>query len=68
MDDGRPFNDNRYYISSEKIKKLGWSQNKTKEDISCALRSNKNHQFQNLLSNLKDNLEPLALEFTIITL
>ena len=33
VDDGRPFNDNRYYISSEKIKKLGWSQNKTKEDI-----------------------------------
>lgn len=33
VDDGRPFNDNRYYISSEKIKELGWSQKKTNRDI-----------------------------------
>jgi dTDP-glucose 4,6-dehydratase len=29
----RPFNDSRYYISSRKIKDLGWSQNKNYSDL-----------------------------------
>src|SRR6056300_174517 len=31
--DDRPFNDSRYYISSDKLKSLGWSQKKTREDL-----------------------------------
>jgi len=31
--DDRPFNDSRYYISSEKLKLLGWKQNKTRNDL-----------------------------------
>ncbi len=31
--DDRPFNDSRYYISSDKLKSLGWSQNKTRDDL-----------------------------------
>ena len=29
----RPFNDSRYYISSEKLKLLGWKQQKTHNDL-----------------------------------
>ena len=29
----RPFNDRRYYICSKKLKALGWSQKKTREDL-----------------------------------
>lgn len=29
----RPFNDSRYYICAEKLKKLGWSQKKTIKDL-----------------------------------
>lgn len=29
----RPFNDQRYYICAKKLKALGWSQKKTREDI-----------------------------------
>jgi dTDP-glucose 4,6-dehydratase len=29
----RPFNDRRYYICSKKLKNLGWSQKKTREDL-----------------------------------
>ncbi len=29
----RPFNDKRYYICADKLKSLGWSQKKTREDI-----------------------------------
>lgn len=29
----RPFNDRRYYISSEKLKSLGWYQKKTRKDL-----------------------------------
>ena len=29
----RPFNDQRYYICSKKLKSLGWSQKKTREDL-----------------------------------
>jgi dTDP-glucose 4,6-dehydratase/UDP-glucose 4,6-dehydratase len=29
--DDRPFNDNRYYISSDKLKNLGWRQEKDQE-------------------------------------
>jgi dTDP-glucose 4,6-dehydratase len=29
----RPFNDRRYYICSKKLKDLGWSQKKTREDL-----------------------------------
>jgi dTDP-glucose 4,6-dehydratase len=29
----RPFNDRRYYICSQKLKKLGWRQNKTRDDL-----------------------------------
>jgi dTDP-glucose 4,6-dehydratase len=29
----RPFNDQRYYICAEKLKSLGWSQKKTREDL-----------------------------------
>tara|TARA_B110000305_G_scaffold236900_1_gene299178 strand:- start:313 stop:1248 length:936 start_codon:yes stop_codon:yes gene_type:complete len=31
--DDRPFNDSRYYISSDKLKSLGWTQKKTREDL-----------------------------------
>ena len=31
--DDRPFNDSRYYISSDKRKSLGWSQKKTRDDL-----------------------------------
>ena len=31
--DDRPFNDSRYYISSEKLKLLGWKQQKTYNDL-----------------------------------
>jgi|TARA_B100001094_G_scaffold139274_1_gene134735 dTDP-glucose 4,6-dehydratase len=31
--DDRPFNDSRYYISSDKLKSLGWSQKKTRDDL-----------------------------------
>jgi dTDP-glucose 4,6-dehydratase len=31
--DDRPFNDERYYICAKKLKALGWSQKKTREDI-----------------------------------
>lgn len=31
--DDRPFNDSRYYISSEKLKSLGWEQKKTRQDL-----------------------------------
>jgi dTDP-glucose 4,6-dehydratase len=31
--DDRPFNDKRYYICSKKLKALGWSQRKTREDL-----------------------------------
>jgi len=31
--DDRPFNDSRYYISSEKLKLLGWKQRKTHNDL-----------------------------------
>lgn len=31
--DDRPFNDSRYYICAEKLKKLGWKQKKTHEDL-----------------------------------
>lgn len=31
--DDRPFNDGRYYICAKKLKALGWSQKKTREDI-----------------------------------
>ncbi len=31
--DDRPFNDRRYYISSEKLKLLGWKQRKTHNDL-----------------------------------
>tara|TARA_B100001175_G_scaffold217095_1_gene184607 strand:+ start:1101 stop:2036 length:936 start_codon:yes stop_codon:yes gene_type:complete len=31
--DDRPFNDCRYYISSDKLKSLGWSQKKTRDDL-----------------------------------
>ena len=31
--DDRPFNDSRYYISSEKLKSLGWSQKKNYNDL-----------------------------------
>lgn len=31
--DDRPFNDTRYYICAEKLKKLGWKQKKTREDL-----------------------------------
>jgi dTDP-glucose 4,6-dehydratase len=31
--DDRPFNDERYYICAKKLKSLGWSQKKTREDI-----------------------------------
>jgi dTDP-glucose 4,6-dehydratase len=29
----RPFNDCRYYISSDKLKSIGWSQKKTRDDL-----------------------------------
>ena len=29
----RPFNDQRYYICAKKLKSLGWSQKKTREDL-----------------------------------
>jgi dTDP-glucose 4,6-dehydratase len=29
----RPFNDSRYYICADKLKSLGWSQTKTREDL-----------------------------------
>ena len=31
--DDRPFNDSRYYISSKKLKSIGWKQNKTRHDL-----------------------------------
>jgi dTDP-glucose 4,6-dehydratase len=31
--DDRPFNDSRYYISSKKLKLLGWKQHKTHKDL-----------------------------------
>jgi dTDP-glucose 4,6-dehydratase len=31
--DDRPFNDKRYYICANKLKSLGWKQNKTREDL-----------------------------------
>jgi dTDP-glucose 4,6-dehydratase len=31
--DDRPFNDSRYYISSKKLKLLGWKQKKTRHDL-----------------------------------
>jgi len=31
--DDRPFNDQRYYICADKLKALGWSQKKTREDL-----------------------------------
>ena len=31
--DDRPFNDERYYICADKLKTLGWKQNKTREDL-----------------------------------
>jgi dTDP-glucose 4,6-dehydratase/UDP-glucose 4,6-dehydratase len=31
--DDRPFNDSRYYISSEKLKSIGWEQKKTRHDL-----------------------------------
>ena len=31
--DDRPFNDRRYHICSNKLKALGWSQKKTREDL-----------------------------------
>lgn len=31
--DDRPFNDQRYYICSNKLKSLGWKQKKTREDL-----------------------------------
>tara|TARA_B110000459_G_C16131888_1_gene282633 strand:- start:189 stop:473 length:285 start_codon:yes stop_codon:yes gene_type:complete len=31
--DDRPFNDKRYYICAKKLKALGWSQRKTREDL-----------------------------------
>jgi len=31
--DDRPFNDSRYYISSEKLKSLGWKQEKVRDDL-----------------------------------
>jgi|TARA_Y100000389_G_scaffold187850_1_gene209726 dTDP-glucose 4,6-dehydratase len=31
--DDRPFNDQRYYICAKKLKSLGWSQKKTREDL-----------------------------------
>ena len=31
--DDRPFNDSRFYISSDKLKSLGWSQKKTRDDL-----------------------------------
>ncbi len=31
--DDRPFNDKRYYICAQKLKQLGWSQKKTREDL-----------------------------------
>ena len=34
----RPFNDQRYYICAKKLKALGWSQKKTREDIKNFLR------------------------------
>ena len=35
----RPFNDKRYYICADKLKSLGWSQKKTREDIVKFLES-----------------------------
>ena len=29
----RPFNDQRYYICAKKLKELGWSQKRTREDL-----------------------------------
>ena len=29
----RPFNDQRYYICANKLKSLGWKQQKTREDL-----------------------------------
>ena len=34
----RPFNDSRYYICAKKLKKLGWTQKKTREDLINFLR------------------------------
>ena len=31
--DDRPFNDSRYYISSKKLKSIGWKQKKTRHDL-----------------------------------
>ena len=31
--DDRPFNDSRYYISSKKLKSIGWKQKKTRQDL-----------------------------------
>ena len=31
--DDRPFNDSRYYITSEKLKSIGWEQKKTRHDL-----------------------------------
>ena len=31
--DDRPFNDQRYYICADKLKALGWTQKKTREDL-----------------------------------
>ena len=33
----RPFNDKRYYICAKKLKALGWSQKKTREDLKAFL-------------------------------
>jgi dTDP-glucose 4,6-dehydratase/UDP-glucose 4,6-dehydratase len=37
--DDRPFNDQRYYICAKKLKSLGWSQKKTREDLKAFLHT-----------------------------
>ena len=35
----RPFNDSRYYITSKKLKSLGWKQHKTYDDLIQFIKS-----------------------------
>ena len=35
----RPFNDTRYFICADKLKSIGWRQEKTREDIKAFLKS-----------------------------
>jgi len=37
--DDRPFNDSRYYITSKKLKSLGWKQHKTYDDLIQFIKS-----------------------------